>query len=346
MKPIVAIVGLPNVGKSTLFNRIIGQRKAITDEIAGTTRDRLYGEFGWGGQKFILVDTAGADYEDKSLGLKEQIQIAIDEADLILFVVEPKQSDDAALAAFSKQIHMTNKAIFLIINKCDNPRFNISDFSKLGFKKIFKVSALNGTGTGDLLDEINKLMSSISSASEQNEQYRKIAIVGRPNVGKSTLINTLLGSKRVLVSEKPGTTRDNVDIPIEIISKTHIQKHLFILIDTPGIRRAGRRERVEKFGFIRTLKSIEEADIIFLLADACEGVVRGDAHIASFVLERKKELIILINKIDFCPISDHKKFLSRFPFMEREWTFPISAKNGEGLEPVIEAILNIVPSSN
>ncbi len=295
-KPIVAIVGRPNVGKSTLFNRLAGERLAITDEVPGTTRDRLYAEAEWGGVSFIVVDTGGLDLvaeNDLVAQVRAQAQIAIAEADVILFLVDVMDGLMAGDEEVAQVLHRSAKPVLLVVNKADNRglREAAVEFYALGLGELYPISALHGTGTGDLLDQVVRAF----PAEEEEEELEaiKIAIVGRPNVGKSSLLNKILGQERSIVHEAPGTTRDAIDTQMEWEGEP------LVLIDTAGIRRKGRIQRgVEKYSVLRALRAIDRADVVLLLLDATEGVTAQDAHIAGYILEEAKSVVVVVNKWD------------------------------------------------
>ncbi|MGA9350856.1 MAG: ribosome biogenesis GTPase Der [Anaerolineae bacterium] len=295
-KPIVAIVGRPNVGKSTLFNRLAGKRLAITDEVPGTTRDRLYAEAEWGGLNFILVDTGGLELtsdDDLIAQVRAQAQIAIAEADVILFLVDVKDGLTTGDEEVAQVLHRSAKPVLLVANKADNRplREAAVEFYALGLGELYPISALHGTGTGDLLDQV---VGAFPVEEEEEElEAVKIAIVGRPNVGKSSLLNKILGQERAIVHEAPGTTRDAIDTPMEWEGQP------VVLIDTAGIRRKGRIQRgVEKYSVLRALRAIDRADVALLLLDAVDGVTAQDAHIAGYILEEAKSVVVVVNKWD------------------------------------------------
>jgi GTP-binding protein len=302
-KPIVALVGRPNVGKSTFFNRLIGERKAIIEDLPGTTRDRLYGDSFWNGREFTVVDTAGILFgaEDPDLPMaeitrrvREQAELAINEADGIIFMVDGREGMTSADADVADILRLTSKPVVLAVNKCDSQERNLDavEFYALNLGDPIPMSAFHGLGTGDVLDLIVEGFTP-SEPDEAEEAHLKIAIVGRPNVGKSSLLNKLLGEDRSVVSAVPGTTRDSIDTEITY----HGRK--VTLIDTAGIRRSGKIERgIEKYAVLRTLKAIERCDVALLLIDAVEGITAQDTHIAGMVFEAKKGLAILVNKWD------------------------------------------------
>ena len=366
-KAIVALVGRPNVGKSMLFNRIIGQRKAIVEDLAGTTRDRLYGDADWGGRDFILVDTGGIEFESpepagRNTGsdnsgfqagvasrlflkeIREQAELAIAEADVIVFLVDVEAGLTSTDEDIADLLRQTEKPVLLVANKADNQRRRNEaiDFYALGLGEPIPVSAMHGTGSGDLLDAIVEALPPTSEEEEEEDDAIKIAIVGRPNVGKSSLLNKLLGEERVIVSEVPGTTRDAIDTRI-----TYEGLEL-VLIDTAGIRRRGKIESgVEKYSSLRSLKAINRADVCLLLIDAGEMVTAQDAHIAGYILEENKSVIVIVNKWDTIEkdtytineftqnIRQELKFLDYVPLLF------ISAKTGQRVDKVLSLALQV-----
>ncbi len=310
-KPIVAIVGRPNVGKSTLFNRLIGQPLSIVEDVPGTTRDRLYADTEWNGVPFTLVDTGGIEAletRDRPGAKKQaplsvsspmyleqirrQAEIAIAEADVIIFMVDVKEGLTAGDEDVVEVLRRSDKPVLLVANKADNPqrRQMALEFYALGLGDPYPISALHGTGTGDLLDQV---VSSFPPQEEEETEAIKIAIVGRPNVGKSSLLNALLGQERAIVSHIPGTTRDAIDTFL-LWEETPIT-----LIDTAGIRRRGRiAPGVEKYSVLRALRAIQRADVVLLLIDATEMVTAQDAHIAGYILEESKSVVVIVNKWD------------------------------------------------
>jgi GTP-binding protein len=294
--PLVVIVGRPNVGKSTLFNRLVGKRDAIVDDISGVTRDRIYGESDWSGKKFRIIDTGGYVPESEDVfetAIREQVEIAINEADSILFVVDVRDG----IIPIDKEIMIllrnSGRDFFLIVNKSDNQNFDAAaaEFYSLGVDKIYPISALSGRNLGDLLEEVT------ASFSEQVESEKdprlKIAIVGRPNVGKSSLVNSLLGEERSIVTNIPGTTRDSIDSILKYYGEE------IVLIDTAGLRKKKKvQESIEFYSNIRTLKAIGECDITVVLLDAMVGLEKQDQKIIDEVVRWRKGLIIAVNKWD------------------------------------------------
>jgi len=302
-KPLVALVGRPNVGKSTLFNRLIEQPVAIVEDTPGTTRDRIYADAEWGGTTFTFVDTGGLLPDspgDLAASVREQVTIAIDEADAVVFLVDVTEGPTARDVEIAGLLRRSSKPVLLAANKSDNQtrRQDAMEFYELGLGEPLPVSALHGTGTGDLLQALLKVVP--SDTWDQPVEGTRVAIVGRPNVGKSSLLNAVLGRQRMIVSEKPGTTRDAVDSVVEWKGET------VILVDTAGIRRRGRvAPGIERYSVIRALRAIQRADVALLLLDAVEGVTEQDAHIAGYVLEEGKGLVIVMNKWDLVDKDTH-----------------------------------------
>jgi len=297
MKPVVAIIGRTNVGKSTLFNRIAGRRKAVVNDLPGLTRDRNYAEVNWEEKDFILIDTGGFEplsYEDLATQIREQTQLAIEEADIIIFLADGRAGLNPSDSEIVRMLQSTEKPIFYVINKIDGPkqRENLVEFYQLGLDHLFPISAKHKVGISELMDEVSANFSILLQEDSKNS-CMKIAIVGRPNVGKSSLINKILGNNRLLIDESPGTTRDSIDTNFTL----NDQKYL--LIDTAGIRRKSRVcLRFEKYCIVEALKSLDRCDIAILLIDALEGVTQQDARIAHFIYEKGRSCIIVVNKWD------------------------------------------------
>jgi len=293
--PVVAIVGRPNVGKSTLFNRLLGKRDAIVDDVSGVTRDRNYGESEWNGKKFRLIDTGGYVPESSDLfeaAIREQVEIAINESDSIIFLVDFKSGINPIDKIIVSILRQSNKEFFLVINKVDNEKQKnfISEFYELGVSDIYDISALSGRRIGDLLDKITKNFSAVNI---EEEKRLKIAIVGRPNVGKSSLTNALLGEERSIVTNIPGTTRDSIDSILKYYGEE------IILIDTAGLRKKSKvQESIEFFSNIRSYKAIGECDVAIVLIDAQQGFENQDQKIIDEVIRWRKGLIIAVNKWD------------------------------------------------
>lgn len=353
MKPIVAIVGRPNVGKSTFFNRLIGERKAIVEDIPGTTRDRLYGDTVWNGREFTVVDTAGLLFEEEDLtegtphveiarNVRAQAEMAIAEADAILFLVDAEEGLTTADAEVAEVLRKTSKPVVLAANKADNParKLNAVEFYALNLGDPIAMSAYHSIDTGDVLDKLTESLPIIEE--EEIEVDLRIAIVGRPNVGKSSLLNRLLGKQRSVVSDVPGTTRDTIDTLIEYDGKR------ILLIDTAGIRRRGKIEQgIEKYSVLRALRAIERADVTLLLIDASEGVTAQDQHVAGMVVEQLKGLAILVNKWDkvekddftFDAFTTHVR--DEFAFLSYAPLLFISAMSGQRVDRVLPLALEI-----
>jgi GTP-binding protein len=297
MKPIIAIVGRPNVGKSTLFNRLVGRRKAMVHDMPGVTRDRNYAEVDRFDLPFILVDTGGFEPEtsDKLLQqMREQSRFAMDEADLILFVMDSRDGLTPADTLVVEMLRRINKPVFHIINKVDGDKqeAEAGDFYALGVERIYAVSAEHNRGVGDLMDDVLAALPK-PTAHEVEEEITKVAVVGRPNVGKSTLVNRLLGYERVVANPTAGTTRDAVD------SRFTVNKKPYLLIDTAGIRRKGKTvEKVEKYSVMDALRSIDRADVVLIVLNAEEGVTEQDTKIAGYAYEAGRGCIFVVNKWD------------------------------------------------
>jgi GTP-binding protein len=360
-KPLVALVGRPNVGKSTLFNRLVGQRVAVIDSIPGTTRDRIQGETFWNGVTFNLVDTGGIEvYQPKgtrdtrplaegSIEFVPQIEgqalLAARDADVIVLVVDSEQGITAADEEIVKVLRRNaqSKPILVAANKADNParEDDALEFYNLGFDRIYPISAYHNLGVGDLLDGIVDSFQELDAIEltdeDEEDQHLKIAIVGRPNVGKSSLLNLLLGEERVIVSPVAGTTRDAID--------TQIQWHNMpvTLIDTAGIRRRGKIEPgVEKYSVLRTMKAIERSDVALLVIDAVDGVTEQDQHIAGYILEANKSVVVVVNKWDLVEKDSHtmNRYLDdmkeKFNFLPNAPAIFISALTGQRIHTVLE----------
>jgi GTP-binding protein len=376
MKPLVAIVGRPNVGKSTFFNRMIGEQIAVVEDLPGTTRDRLYGDTDWNGYTFTLIDTGGlelgSDIPVGQVGLtgqpgdimshvQAQAELAIEEADVIICMVDARAGITAADEEVANLLRRTHKPVILAANKADNAtrRMDAVEFYALGLGEPIVVSSLQGVGTGDLLDRIVEELPPLDEEAEEDEEedIPRIAIVGRPNVGKSSLLNNILGEERSIVSDVPGTTRDAIDSEIEFAGQR------LRLIDTAGIRRRGRIvPGVEKFSVLRSMRAIERCDIALLLIDAGEGVTAQDTHIADKIYDEAKGAIIVVNKWDLAQQQHKAEREGSYPHpdeeiasaeqyrkaIEEDFKFmpyaPIifsSAKTGYHVQPILETALKV-----
>ncbi len=343
-KPIVAVVGRPNVGKSTLFNALAGSRISIVKDTPGITRDRIYADVTWLNYSFTLIDTGGIEPDSRDIILsqmREQAQIAIDTADVILFMVDVKQGLVDADAKVADMLRRSKKPIILVVNKVDSYEkmmLDVYEFYNLGIGEPMAISAANRQGIGEVLDEVVSHFPDDTAEDVEDERPR-IAIVGKPNVGKSSLINKLLGENRLIVSDIAGTTRDAVDAEVTYNGKE------YIFIDTAGLRRKNKiKEELEQYMIVRTVSAVERADIVILLIDAVEGVTEQDAKIAGIAHERGKGIIIAVNKWDALEKDDKtiyrftekvRQILSFMPYAEI--TF-ISAKTGQRIGKLYELI--------
>lgn len=304
MSRIVAIVGRPNVGKSTLFNRLVGQRLSIEDPTEGVTRDRIYGRSDWNGLEFSVVDTGGyvSDSDDFfNQAIKEQVQQAIEEADLVLFMVDVRSGITPYDTALSDILRASGKKVYVVANKADNTETYLmaGEFYELGFEQVFPISALNGSGTGELLDAIVDVLKQHDDENLFPDTIPKFCITGRPNVGKSSLLNTLLGQQRSIVTPIAGTTRDAIH------SRYNLFGYDFILIDTAGLRKKSRIDSaVEYYASVRAIRAIEMSDVCLFMLDATRGVEAQDLHIYRIILENKKGVVVLINKWDLIEKDD------------------------------------------
>jgi GTP-binding protein len=339
MKPVISIVGRQNVGKSTLFNRIIGHRKAITEDIPGVTRDRNYGEFEFGGKSFVIVDTGGFEPEgtEKITSLvKEQIYGAVEESSMIIFLLDARDGllpEDREIASILRRY---NKPVFYVVNKVDSHKreAETADFYRLGVEKLYLVSAAHGLGVGDLLEDIAR----IAEAEPEEEAPRgiKIAVVGRPNTGKSSIVNRLLGSDRMIVSDAPGTTRDAIDSVIQFEGKT------FTVIDTAGLRKKSRiSQKVEEYSVTSALRSIERADVVNLVIDGQLGIGHQDGTIAHFIVSTGKGIGIVVNKRDLMDrdvAEDEYRTMvrQRLPHADFAPVIFTSALTGEQVENILD----------
>jgi GTP-binding protein len=344
--PVVAIVGRPNAGKSTLFNRLLRQRKAVVDNLPGVTRDRNFGQAKWEDQSFVLVDTGGLDprEEEGILGrVQEQTRLAIAQADAIIFLFDGREGINPADAEAVDLLRRAGKPVFFAVNKIDGEKQEglAVDFFSLGIERLFPISTAHGRGLGDLMDEVVACLprEQGEETTEGVERVLRVAIVGRPNVGKSSLLNRLVGFERSVVDATPGTTRDALDTPLVW------QEKPFLLVDTAGIRRRSRiHERLEHSSVLVALKALERADIGLLLIDGTEGIMEQDARIAHFAWERGRGLVLVVNKWDAVPAEKKNpgRYLSelqeKFPAIAPLPAVFISALTGQRVNTVLPAV--------
>ena len=340
-KPIVAIVGRPNVGKSTLFNKLAGKRISIVQDTPGVTRDRIYAEAEWLNYKFTMIDTGGIEPESSDIIIKQmrrQAQIAIEMADVILFIVDGKEGLTASDIEVAQMLRKSKKRIVLAVNKIDNLKDedNSYEFYNLGIGDPVTISAAQGKGLGDLLDEVVKDFDALMEE-EQDDEYIRIAMIGKPNVGKSSLINKLLGEDRNIVSNVPGTTRDAIDSYLET------EEGKFILIDTAGLRRKSKvKEEIERYSVVRTYAAIERADVCILMIDANEGITEQDEKIVGYAHELNKAIMVVVNKWDLIEkddktLSNYQKDLQQnLKFMPYAQYMFISALTGQRVNKILK----------
>lgn len=364
-KPVVALVGRPNVGKSTLFNRLVGRRTAIVEDIPGTTRDRIYGDSDWNGVGFIVIDTGGLEAPSElgqararrgsaqplALGstlfiehIQNQARLAVEEADVVILVVDGREGVTGADLDIAEVLRAAEKPIFVAVNKTESQerRLNAPEFWNLGLAEPVAISAYHGEGVGDLLDLVVAALPPFPVDYEAEDESVRIAIVGRPNVGKSSLLNALIGIERAIVSETPGTTRDAIDMTF------NYEGQEITLIDTAGIRRRGKVEPgIEKYSVLRSMRSIDEAEVALLLIDAVDGVTAQDAHVAGYILEKMKGVVVVVNKWDALEkdnntmieyvqrVREELKFLAYVPVIF------ISAKTKQRVHTVLPTALEV-----
>ncbi len=364
-KPVVALVGRPNVGKSTLFNRLVGRRTAIVEDIPGTTRDRIYGDSDRNGVGFIVIDTGGLEAPSElgqararrgsaqplALGstlfiehIQNQARLAVEEADVVILVVDGREGVTGADLDIAEVLRAAEKPIFVAVNKTESQerRLNAPEFWNLGLAEPVAISAYHGEGVGDLLDLVVAALPPFPVDYEAEDESVRIAIVGRPNVGKSSLLNALIGIERAIVSETPGTTRDAIDMTF------NYEGQEITLIDTAGIRRRGKVEPgIEKYSVLRSMRSIDEAEVALLLIDAVDGVTAQDAHVAGYILEKMKGVVVVVNKWDALEkdnntmieyvqrVREELKFLAYVPVIF------ISAKTKQRVHTVLPTALEV-----
>lgn len=339
--PVVALIGSPNVGKSTIFNRIIGQRRSIIDDEPGVTRDRLYGNASWLGKEFRLIDTGGIEIKDQPFQkqIRMQAEIAIDEADLIVYIADGKRgvSNDDRLIA--KLLHQSNKKVILAVNKIDNQNmlFSLNEFYSLGFASPLPISGAHGIGIGDLLDLIVKNLPEKEDV--KYDDAITFSVIGRPNVGKSSLVNALLNEERVIVSNIVGTTRDSIDTSF---SNDGVN---YVVIDTAGLKKRGKvYEGIDKYSYLRAISSIDRSEVALFVIDANEGIIEQDKHVVGYAVEKKKAIVIVVNKWDLVKKDEKaqsefsKNIRKQFQFIDYAPIVYVSAKNKTNIRKIFEAI--------
>ncbi|MEK9156397.1 MAG: ribosome biogenesis GTPase Der [Patescibacteria group bacterium] len=349
----VAIIGRPNVGKSTLFNRLIGKRVAIETAIPGTTRDRLYGEIFWCGQRFALIDVAGIEFgpkEEITRQMRENVDLAMASADLVLFLVDWTDKTNDIDKTIARKLREMAKAVILVVNKADNKerQDEIEEFRRLGNFDVVPVSAISGSNTGDLLDLIcDKLQSGPKAQGRRlkaKEEIINLAILGRPNVGKSTLLNRIIGAKRAIVSPEPGTTRDVFSVRFK-----H-KGNILVISDTAGIRRPGKikKDTIESFSVLRSWQAAKGADIVVLVTDAEEGLVAADAHLLGQAIDWGKGIVLAINKIDLWPQSQETRIAQELGRLQDKLNFApwlpvvfISAESDQNIKPLLDQVVKV-----
>jgi len=354
--PVVAIVGRPNVGKSTLFNRLVGERRAIVDDFPGVTRDRNYAEAVWGGRQYLLIDTGGLDTEGNGgleASVQDQSRRAVEEADVVIFLFDGKSGLNPLDAEAVDLLRVSQKPVLYAVNKLDSQRRadNLYEFYALGLEPLYSISAEHGLGIADLLDEMVALFPALPAFPDETPEKKieertrplRVAIVGRPNVGKSTLVNRLLGYERSVVHATPGTTRDALDTPFELAGEA------CVLVDTAGIRRKAKIDgRIERFSVGRSLKAVDRSDLVIHVMDGPEGVTDQDAQILSYAVDRAKALVIAVNKWDLVSNSggDPEKYRAevryRLSFLEFAPIALISAATGYGVRKLLETAARLV----
>ena len=343
--PVVAIVGQPNVGKSTLFNRIINQRLAIVEDKPGVTRDRNYAPAEWLGHKFDLIDTGGITWEDSNIEeeIRAQAEIAIEEADVIVFLTNVTNHVTNLDERIAQMLYQTKKPVILAVNKADNPeqRMDIYDFYSLGFGDPIPISSVHGTGIGDLLDQI--VASLPKDISLNNNEQISFSVIGRPNVGKSSIVNRLVGEKRVIVNNEEGTTRDAVDTPFKTQDGTK-----FRIVDTAGIRRRGKvYEKTEKYSVMRAMGAIEHSNVVCLVLDASTGIREQDKHVAGYAHDAGRGLIILVNKWDLPKKTSNsgkdfeQTIRTEFQYLDYAPILFVSAKTGQNIEKIPKLVQTV-----
>lgn len=344
-KPVIAIVGRPNVGKSTIFNRIVGERVSIVEDIPGVTRDRIYSSADWLAHEFNIIDTGGIEIGDEPFleQIRQQAEIAIDEADVIIFMTNGREGVTAADEQVAKILYKTKKPVVLAVNKIDNPdmREMIYDFYSLGFGDPFPISGSHGIGLGDLLDECAKHFPKEDEV-QYDEDVIKFSLIGRPNVGKSSLVNAFLGQDRVIVSDIAGTTRDAIDTPYTY------EDQEYVIIDTAGMRKKGKvYETTEKYSVLRALRAIERSDVVLVVLNADEGIQEQDKKIAGYAHEAGKAIVIVVNKWDAIEKDEKtmnfytQQIREHFLFLDYAPLVFVSAKTKQRVHQILPVIQRV-----
>lgn len=350
-KPTVAIVGRPNVGKSTIFNRIVGERVSIVEDEPGVTRDRIYGKGDWLGKEFSLIDTGGITLDDHPMNvqIKSQAEIAIEEADVIIFIADVRAGITPLDEEIAQMLYRADTPVVLAVNKADNleQRQRLYEFYSLGLDEPFPISGTHGLGIGDLLDQVTSLFQD-NSLDVYDDSVIRFSLIGQPNVGKSSLVNKILGEQRVIVSETEGTTRDAIDTPF--IDEDGQE---FVIIDTAGIRKRGKvYENTEKYSVLRAMSAIERSDVVLCVVDAEKGIREQDTRVFSYAHDEGKSVIILVNKWDTLEKdSDTMKefemeIRTRFKYLDYAKTLFVSAETGKRLHRLPEMIKSAYESRN
>ncbi len=341
MKPVLALVGRPNVGKSTLFNRLTESRDALVADQPGLTRDRKYGEGRLGRRDYIVIDTGGlsGDSEGIDQRMAHQSWLAVQEASVVLFLVDARSGLTPADEDIAKRLRQVGKPVFLVVNKAEGlePALAVAEFHSLGLGEPLAIAAVHGQGVKQLVNEVLPSEPAVQEADEAEEKGIRIALVGRPNVGKSTLLNRILGEERVVVYDMPGTTRDAVFVPFER------EGQRYVFIDTAGVRRRSRvREAVEKFSIIKTLQAIDAAQVVIMVLDAREGISEQDAHLLGYIVETGRAIVIAVNKWDHLSSEQREKVRReldlKLPFLDFARVHFISALHGTGVGDLFESV--------
>ncbi|HLH70989.1 MAG TPA: ribosome biogenesis GTPase Der [Candidatus Dormibacteraeota bacterium] len=347
-RPIVALIGRPNTGKSTLFNRLIGWQKALVDRQPGLTRDRLYGVAEWRGRELTIVDTAGLDpdpHDASAAAIEAQTQAAIEQAHAIVFLLDVREGLTSLDREIMARLRRSGRPVVAAANKADDPgrRYLLDELAELGFSNLVPISAQHGIGIDELLEAVLAILPSPEEGPAEEAAVARLAIMGRPNVGKSSLLNRLLGDERAVVSERPGTTRDPVDTELSFEGLP------VVLIDTAGIRRrSAARDRLERYSLLRGIRAMERADAVLLVLDATEGILHQDQQVASYALEAGKGLVLVVNKLDLLEPPERqlarweRRLRADFRFVRHAPIVLVSALTGQGVERVLPTALEVV----